>query len=51
MLFRSKHILLVPGSGFNYNSPNHFRMVLLPSPEQLSGAVKAIDELLKEDFV
>ena len=50
-LLREKHILLVPGSGFNYNSPNHFRMVLLPSPEQLSGAVKAIDELLKEDFV
>ena len=50
-LLREKHILLVPGSGFNYDSPNHFRIVLLPSPEQLSGDVRAIDELLKEDFI
>lgn len=50
-LLREKHILLVPGSGFSHVTPDHFRVVLLPSPEELSGAIKAIDEVLCEHFL
>ncbi len=45
-----KHILLVPGSGFNYPTPDHFRIVMLPSPEELSGAIRSIGEVLEEVF-
>ena len=27
---RSKHILVIPGKGFNWHTPDHFRMVYLP---------------------
>ena len=50
-LLERKHILLVPGSGFNFPYPDHFRIVMLPSPEELSGAVKKIAEVLDEVFL
>ena len=49
-LLPRKHILLVPGSGFNYPTPDHFRIVMLPSPEELSGAIRSIGEVLEEVF-
>jgi len=50
-LLERKHILLVPGSGFNYPTHDHFRIVMLPSPEELSNAVKEIGNVLNEVFL
>ena len=32
-----KQVLLVPGKGFNWNSPDHFHVVYLPNVRQLEG--------------
>lgn len=50
-LLEEKHILLVPGTGFNCDYNNHFRIVLLPSPEELALAVRAIDDVLVTNFI
>ncbi len=47
-LIRAKHVMVVPGSGFDYPEPNYFRIVMLPDPEQLAEAVRKIDEFCKE---
>lgn len=49
-LLHEEHILLVPGSGFHYETPDHFRIVMLPSPEQLHGAIQSIDRVIKKHF-
>ena len=43
---REKKVLIVPGSGFNWGSPDHFRIVYLP---QLSVLEKSMDGL--KDFL
>ena len=43
---REKKVLIVPGSGFNWISPDHFRIVYLP---QLSDLEKSMDGL--KDFL
>ena len=45
-LLIEKKILIVPGSGFDYPTHDHFRIVMLPEPETLE---KAVDEIV--DFV
>lgn len=35
---REKRVLLIPGSGFNWKEPDHFRVVYLPSMEELKTA-------------
>jgi len=45
-LLKQKHILIVPGSGFEWPEPDHFRIVMLPEPEQLSKAVRDIGDFL-----
>ncbi len=47
-LLLNKHILVVPGSGFAWNEPNHFRIVMLPKPEILREAVRKIGEFIQE---
>lgn len=39
-VLKEKHILIVPGSGFGYPEPNHFRIVMLPDPEDLRVATQ-----------
>ena len=46
-LIRDKHVMVVVGSGFDYPKPNYFRIVMLPEPEELEAAVKAIDDFCK----
>ena len=46
-LLEAEHILLVPGSGFDWPWPDHFRLVLLPEPERLRAAVGAIGAFLE----
>ncbi|WP_299821708.1 pyridoxal phosphate-dependent aminotransferase [uncultured Pontibacter sp.] len=35
-LLTEQHVLLVPGTGFNYQQHDHFRVVYLPEPTELS---------------
>ncbi len=47
-LLEQKHILVVPGSSFNIEQRNHFRITLLPEAEELAQAFVRIEELLEE---
>lgn len=43
---KEKHVLIVPGSGFNWKQPDHFRMVYLPRVEDLSKATNQLADFL-----
>lgn len=47
-LLKSKKVLLVQGSGFNWINPDHFRLVFLPYEDDLREAIKRIGEFLEE---
>lgn len=44
---RSKRVLVVPGSGFNWAEPDHFRIVYLPRVEVLKKATDKLGEFLE----
>ncbi len=46
-LLLNKHILVVPGSGFDWKEPDHFRIVMLPQAEILHQAVLDIGAFIK----
>ena len=43
---REKRVLLVPGSGFNWKKPDHFRLVYLPRMEDLESAAGKLKDFL-----
>ena len=43
---REKRVLIVPGSGFNWKQPDHFRVVYLPNVETLQDASGKLAEFL-----
>lgn len=43
---RSKRVLVVPGSGFNWKEPDHFRIVYLPRMEVLKKATDKLAQFL-----
>jgi len=43
---RSERILLVHGTGFNWSDPDHFRIVFLPTAEELKDAVLKLRKFL-----
>lgn len=45
-LLHAEHILLVPGSGFDWKEPDHFRIVMLPEAEVLGDAVRRMGRFL-----
>ena len=45
-LLLDKHILIVPGSGFAWDTTDHFRIVMLPEPEELGAAVTQIGDFI-----
>ena len=45
-LLHEKKILLVPGKGFNWDKPDHFRVVYLPRIEVLSEAMGQLGDFL-----
>jgi len=47
-LLRSKRILLVQGSGFNWPEPDHFRIVFLPDKETLADAFGRLKDFLAD---
>ena len=44
---REKRVLFVPGSGFNWKQPDHFRLVYLPRIEVLSEAMEKMEDFLR----
>ena len=47
-LLLSQHILVVPGSGFSWQTPDHFRIVMLPEAPILREAIHKIGTFLSE---
>lgn len=45
-LLMETHILVVPGSGFDWAEPDHFRLVMLPEAEQLRDAMERMGRFL-----
>lgn len=43
---REKRVLVVPGSGFNWKEPDHFRVVYLPRIEQLEVAMGKLKDFM-----
>ena len=43
-LLREKRVLIVPGSGFNWHQPDHFRIVYLPRIEELDMAMDKVKD-------
>ncbi|MBR3569452.1 MAG: aminotransferase class I/II-fold pyridoxal phosphate-dependent enzyme [Oscillibacter sp.] len=46
-LLHEKHILMVPGSGFDMPAPDHFRIVMLPEPQEMEQAMKDLGDFLR----
>jgi alanine-synthesizing transaminase len=46
-LLRAKKILVTHGTGFNWPTPDHFRLVTLPSVEDLEDAIGRIASFLE----
>lgn len=46
-LLEAKKILIVAGSGFGWNTNDHFRIVMLPEPEQLKKAMYEMGDYLQ----
>ncbi|MEI8094691.1 MAG: pyridoxal phosphate-dependent aminotransferase [Spirochaetales bacterium] len=44
----AKRVLLVQGRGFNWPHPDHFRIVFLPSVEDLMSALDGLEEFLED---
>jgi alanine-synthesizing transaminase len=44
---REKRVLFVPGSGFNWKQPDHFRLVYLPRIEVLTEAMEKMEAFLR----
>ena len=45
-LLRQKHVLVVHGKGFNWQTPGYFRIVYLPRLETLRGAMSNLADFL-----
>ena len=49
-ILHKKRVLLVPGTGFGWETPDHFRIVFLPTPDILSEAYDRLEEYVKENL-
>lgn len=47
-LLRTQHVLVVQGSGFNWPTPDHLRIVTLPRADDLTEAIGRIGEFLAD---
>ncbi|MBU4464875.1 MAG: aminotransferase class I/II-fold pyridoxal phosphate-dependent enzyme, partial [Actinobacteria bacterium] len=45
-LLVAEHVLVVQGTGFNWPTPDHFRIVTLPEPRVLADAIERIGNFL-----
>lgn len=49
-LLMDKHVLIVPGSGFKWATPDHFRIVMLPEADILRKAVTEIGDFITKNL-
>ena len=47
-LLEATNILVVPGSGFDWPEPDHFRIVMLPEAQELRGAMQRVAAFLRD---
>ena len=45
-LLHATNILIVPGSGFDWQTPDHFRIVMLPEADELRDAIRRMGQFL-----
>jgi alanine-synthesizing transaminase len=45
---RAKHVLVVQGTGFNWPTPDHLRIVTLPRSDDLTDAIGRLGEFLAD---
>jgi len=45
-LLKDQHLLLVHGTGFNWKTPDHFRIVFLPDKETIAEAMRRLGKFL-----
>ena len=45
---REKRVMIVPGSGFHWQQPDHFRIVYLPRIEELNEATQKLTDFLRD---
>jgi alanine-synthesizing transaminase len=50
-LLEDKHVLIVPGSGFNHFDKSHFRIVFLPPTDELEHAAKLMSSFFSHNTV
>ena len=43
-----KHILVIPGHGFDWFEDLRFRIVMLPEPERITQAMEQLGEFLED---
>ncbi|HBL40258.1 MAG TPA: aminotransferase [Ruminococcaceae bacterium] len=46
-VLHNTHVLFIPGSGFDWKQPDHFRLVMLPEADKLSKAIHDIGKFLE----
>lgn len=44
----SKNVMIIPGRGFSWSEPDHFRIVMLPEPEVLAKAMRDLGDFLAD---
>lgn len=44
----AKHVMIIPGRGFSWDKPDHFRIVMLPEADQLARAMRDLGDFLKD---
>lgn len=44
----SKNVMIIPGRGFSWDKPDHFRIVMLPEPEKIAKAMRDLSDFLKD---
>ncbi len=47
-LLEQQHVLIAPGSSFNTEYRDHFRITTLPTPDQLDDVFTRIDTVLEQ---
>ena len=44
----AKNVMIIPGRGFSWEKPDHFRIVMLPEPEKIAKAMVDLGDFLKD---
>ncbi|MBQ6119983.1 MAG: aminotransferase class I/II-fold pyridoxal phosphate-dependent enzyme, partial [Clostridia bacterium] len=44
----AKHVMIIPGRGFSWDKPDHFRIVMLPEADQIAKAMRDLGDFLKD---